>query len=349
MHAGQRPIVLHADLHGGNLKWHAGRLAVFDLDDAGFGVPALDLAISTFYLRDGDPRSSSPAPGLREVRTLPEVSAEQFEALVAAGELLLANSLLLSSTASLRAEATAYLDVTVQRLREWLDTGRFVRGADPLTRAGCRQPVARDLRRSRVHPLDTLVSGRPRGPAPRHRQEFQPCLPRSPSTSRGASDRCRSRPRPAHSSTATAPCRRPGQRRARDLAHVLADGDVVEPVTAAEQDGLDVLRHSAAHVLAQAVQEVHPDAKLGIGPPIRDGFYYDFDVETPFTPEDLKALEKAMQRIINEGQTFHRRVITDDDARASSLASPTSRADRPQGRCVRTAAEGRPPRSAAPS
>ena len=100
----------------------------------------------------------------------------------------------------------------------------------------------------------------------------------------------------------------------RDLAHVLADGDVVEPVTAAEQDGLDVLRHSAAHVLAQAVQELDPKARLGIGPPIRDGFYYDFDVEVPFTPDDLKALEKVMQRIINEGQTFHRREISDDDA-----------------------------------
>ena len=100
----------------------------------------------------------------------------------------------------------------------------------------------------------------------------------------------------------------------RDLAHVVADGDVVEPVTAQEQDGLDVLRHSAAHVLAQAVQQAHPGAKLGIGPPIRDGFYYDFDVAEPFAPEDLKALEKAMQRIINEGQTFVRREIDDADA-----------------------------------
>ncbi|CCH75977.1 Threonyl-tRNA synthetase [Nostocoides japonicum T1-X7] len=100
----------------------------------------------------------------------------------------------------------------------------------------------------------------------------------------------------------------------RDLAHVLADGDHVEPVTAAEQDGLDVLRHSAAHVLAQAVQQVHPDARLGIGPPIRDGFYYDFDVETPFTPEDLKSLEKVMQRIINEGQSFVRREVSDEEA-----------------------------------
>ncbi|PRY56670.1 threonyl-tRNA synthetase [Knoellia remsis] len=100
----------------------------------------------------------------------------------------------------------------------------------------------------------------------------------------------------------------------RDLAHVLADGDTVEPVTAQEQDGLDVLRHSAAHVLAQAVQEVNPQAKLGIGPPVRDGFYYDFDVDKPFEPEDLKALEKVMQRIVNEGQSFVRREISDDEA-----------------------------------
>ena len=104
MYAGQRPIVLHADLHGGNLKWHRGRLAVFDLDDAGFGVPALDLAISTFYLRAGAPGvEEALRQGYAEVRDLPDVSDEQFEALVAARQLLLANSLLASSTASLRA------------------------------------------------------------------------------------------------------------------------------------------------------------------------------------------------------------------------------------------------------
>ena len=119
----------------------------------------------------------------------------------------------------------------------------------------------------------------------------------------------------------------------RDLAHVLADGDVVEPVTAAEQDGLDVLRHSAAHVLAQAVQEVHPDARLGIGPPIRDGFYYDFDVETPFTPEDLRALEKVMQRIVNEGQTFAAaRDLRRRRPRRARRRAVQVRADRPQGR-----------------
>ncbi|TQM58022.1 threonine--tRNA ligase [Humibacillus xanthopallidus] len=100
----------------------------------------------------------------------------------------------------------------------------------------------------------------------------------------------------------------------RDLFHPLADGDVVEPVTIDSEDGLAVLRHSTAHVLAQAVQSINADAKLGIGPPVRDGFYYDFDVETPFHPDDLKALEKAMQRIINEGQTFARRVVTDAEA-----------------------------------
>jgi threonyl-tRNA synthetase len=108
----------------------------------------------------------------------------------------------------------------------------------------------------------------------------------------------------------------------RDLAHVLADGDVVEPVTIDSDEGLAVLRHSAAHVLAQAVQEVNPKARLGIGPPIRDGFYYDFDVEDPFTPDDLKKLEKVMQRIINEGQTFSRRVVSDEDARAELADEP---------------------------
>jgi threonyl-tRNA synthetase len=108
----------------------------------------------------------------------------------------------------------------------------------------------------------------------------------------------------------------------RDLAHVLADGDRVEPVGLDSDAGLAVLRHSAAHVLAQAVQQINPKARLGIGPPIADGFYYDFDVETPFTPEDLKALEKAMQRIINEGQTFQRRVVTDEAARKELADEP---------------------------
>ena len=75
-------------------------------------------------------------------------------------------------------------------------------------------------------------------------------------------------------------------------------------------------------MLAQAVQEVNPKARLGIGPPIRDGFYYDFDVEDPFTPDDLKKLEKVMQRIINEGQTFSRRAVSDEDARAELADEP---------------------------
>ena len=107
-----------------------------------------------------------------------------------------------------------------------------------------------------------------------------------------------------------------------DLYHVLEDGDVVEPVTIDSEDGLAVLRHSTAHVLAQAVQSLHADAKLGIGPPVRDGFYYDFDVEEPFNPDDLKQLEKVMQRIINEGQTFVRREISDDEALAELKDEP---------------------------
>ncbi|WP_249422599.1 threonine--tRNA ligase [Occultella gossypii] len=108
----------------------------------------------------------------------------------------------------------------------------------------------------------------------------------------------------------------------RDLAVALDGVSAVEAVTIDSPDGLSILRHSAAHVLAQAVQQVNPDAKLGIGPPITDGFYYDFDVEEPFTPETLKALEKAMQRIIKEGQTFRRRVVSDDEARAELAAEP---------------------------
>ena len=107
-----------------------------------------------------------------------------------------------------------------------------------------------------------------------------------------------------------------------DLSAPLPDGVVVEPVTIDSPDGLQVLRHSTAHVLAQAVQQVNPDARLGIGPPITDGFYYDFDVETPFTPEDLKALDKAMVRIIKEGQTFRRWDLTEDEAREALASEP---------------------------
>ncbi|CAB4901904.1 unannotated protein [freshwater metagenome] len=101
----------------------------------------------------------------------------------------------------------------------------------------------------------------------------------------------------------------------KDLDYVLEPGDVVEPVTAADPEGLAVLRHSCAHVLAQAVQQEFPEAKLGIGPPIKDGFYYDFAVGRPFTPEDLQALEKRMQVILKAGQRFTRRVVTEDQAR----------------------------------
>jgi threonyl-tRNA synthetase len=100
----------------------------------------------------------------------------------------------------------------------------------------------------------------------------------------------------------------------KDLAHVLSAGDKVEAVLIDSADGLSILRHSTAHVLAQAVQKINPDARLGIGPPITDGFYYDFDVAEPFTPESLKALEKEMDRIIRSGQRFVRRVVSDSEA-----------------------------------
>jgi len=107
-----------------------------------------------------------------------------------------------------------------------------------------------------------------------------------------------------------------------DLARELPAGATVEAVTLAEPDGLAVLRHSAAHVLAQAVQEVNPSARLGIGPPVTDGFYYDFDVQQPFTPEDLRALEKVMARIVKEGQTFRRVDVSEADARQIEAAEP---------------------------
>ena len=107
-----------------------------------------------------------------------------------------------------------------------------------------------------------------------------------------------------------------------DLHSPVPAGAAVEAVTIDSPDGLAVLRHSTAHVLAQAVQQINPAAKLGIGPPITDGFYYDFDVETPFTPEDLKAVEKAMQRIIKEGQTFRRWDVTEQQARAELADQP---------------------------
>ncbi|MBP0448504.1 threonine--tRNA ligase [Kitasatospora sp. RG8] len=108
----------------------------------------------------------------------------------------------------------------------------------------------------------------------------------------------------------------------KDLAYVLQDGDEAEPVAIGSKDGLDILRHSTAHVMAQAVQQLFPEAKLGIGPPVKDGFYYDFDVEKPFHPDDLKAIEKRMQEIIKRGQKFSRRVVTDEAATEELASEP---------------------------
>ncbi|MEX3609860.1 threonine--tRNA ligase [Rothia sp. LK2588] len=99
-----------------------------------------------------------------------------------------------------------------------------------------------------------------------------------------------------------------------DLTHELKDGDTVVPVSIHDPEGIEVLRHSTAHVMAQAVQEYRKDAKLGIGPYITDGFYFDFDVAEPFTPEDLKKIEKSMIKIIKSGQKFQRRVVSHDEA-----------------------------------
>ena len=112
----------------------------------------------------------------------------------------------------------------------------------------------------------------------------------------------------------------PGQ--LRDLTWPLADGDRVDPVPLDSQDGLMILRHSTAHVLAQAVQQLFPEARLGIGPPVENGFYYDFDVPTPFGPGDLKAIEQRMRQLVKQGQRFGRRVVTDEQAKAELRDEP---------------------------
>ncbi|MEV6448607.1 threonine--tRNA ligase [Amycolatopsis sp. NPDC051716] len=106
----------------------------------------------------------------------------------------------------------------------------------------------------------------------------------------------------------------------RDLAWAPEADAEVEPVAANTEDGRSVIRHSAAHVLAQAVQQQFPDAKLGIGPPVKDGFYYDFAVDKPFTPEDLQALEKRMKQIVKGAQQFSRRVFDSVDEAKKELA-----------------------------
>jgi len=108
----------------------------------------------------------------------------------------------------------------------------------------------------------------------------------------------------------------------KDLDQELPEGSEIQAVTIGSPDGLNVLRHSTAHVMAQAVQQLRPDAKLGIGPYITDGFYFDFDVAEPFTPEDLKTLEKMMLKIINQNQKFVRRVVSEEEAREAMMDEP---------------------------
>src|SRR5690625_1268151 len=108
----------------------------------------------------------------------------------------------------------------------------------------------------------------------------------------------------------------------QDLFRSIPDGATVERVDITDQEGLEVLRPSTAHVLAQAVQEIYPEAKLGIGPYIQDGFYYDFDVDETITPEDLKHIQKRMMRIVKAGQTFDRRAVDEAQARKELSDEP---------------------------
>jgi threonyl-tRNA synthetase len=108
----------------------------------------------------------------------------------------------------------------------------------------------------------------------------------------------------------------------RDLSHVVEEGDDVAPVAIDSDDGRMIMRHSTAHIMAQAVQDLFPEAKLGIGPPIENGFYYDFDVAQPFRPEDLERIEQRMRQIVKQGQRFARRPVSDDDARSELADEP---------------------------
>ncbi len=107
-----------------------------------------------------------------------------------------------------------------------------------------------------------------------------------------------------------------------DLSYELKDGDELEGIATGSEDGRAILRHSAAHVMAQAVQELFPQARLGIGPPIENGFYYDFDVPEPFKPEDVNRVESRMRKIVKEGQRFSRRPVTAEQARAELAGEP---------------------------
>ena len=109
---------------------------------------------------------------------------------------------------------------------------------------------------------------------------------------------------------------------ARDLSHVITAEDQVEGILIDSPAGLEILRHSTAHVMAQAVQEMFPDAKLGIGPYITDGFYFDFDVEEPFVPEDLKRIEKRMKELVGKSQRFTRVEVSDEEAKSLMANEP---------------------------
>src|SRR5699024_10739655 len=107
-----------------------------------------------------------------------------------------------------------------------------------------------------------------------------------------------------------------------DLSRELNAGDAIAPITIDSDAGLDILRHSTGHVTAQAVQELFPGTKLGIGPYITDGYYFDFDVAEPFTPEDLKAIQKRAAQIVKSGQTFNRVVVTEAEAQQPMATEP---------------------------
>ena len=122
---GATPIVTHQDLHGSNLRWHAGRLAVFDFDDSGLGLPVQDLAIAAYYLRDHDRREAAMLEGYEQVRPLPSFTRSQYEAILAGRNLVLLNELFTATTAGFRAWLPCYAHNSMVKLRHWLDTGVY--------------------------------------------------------------------------------------------------------------------------------------------------------------------------------------------------------------------------------
>ncbi|MDI6900120.1 MAG: threonine--tRNA ligase [Anaerosomatales bacterium] len=128
-----------------------------------------------------------------------------------------------------------------------------------------------------------------------------------------------------------------------DTGRVVTDGAEIEIVTERSPEALDILRHSAGHIMAEAVKDLFPTVRFGIGPSIKDGFYYDFDVERPFTPEDLEAIEERMRQIVAEEKRFERTELDKLEALDAFEGQPYKRElieDLPEDATISTYTQG---------